>query len=638
MKHRLCTRLFPLLLALTLLLAPAAQALTLEQAKLLLLSYYIDEVPEEALAQTSIQDMLTVLGDPYTYYFTPEEYQQFTGSMSDQNLVGIGISSLTTEEGLLLQRVYENTPAAEGGLLAGDLITAVDGRSVTGESSDLVTTWIQGEAGTTVSITYRRDGADHTVTLTRRALVLPSTVTELWEGHIGYIDCSTFGGETLAHFTEGMEAYGEQADRWIVDLRGNGGGEVSAAIRSANCFTGPETLAYLRDGSGQYQGWAGDQEALTTAPVIVLCNSATASAAELFAAGIRDTGTGLVIGSRTYGKGVAQNVFDQTAFPLLFEEGDAMKITAYRFYSHAGSTDDTIGILPHLLVAPGLAPQVAVLLSASAPEGAPQGMLRFDLGELSWYVDLEQALSDDYRDAFTALLEAVPVGARVFAGGGTEWSVTSPSTLAELHWLADYQRRGFSDSVQSRFAGQIDTLAAYGVLYGSGDGSFRPFDTLTRAQLCALLAQALNCSFPRGESRFADVSLESWYGPAVNALAELGLVDGTGNGLFRPDDPVTHEQFITIMGRLAVRLNLDLDLTARHTPAAVQSAEVFSTWSPWARAWAWLLSMSQQDGQDPDWTLLWDPLRSIDPAGTTTREEAAALTYSLLSYTGILPV
>ncbi|MFQ7853945.1 MAG: S41 family peptidase [Flavonifractor plautii] len=194
MKRMPLSRLFALPLALTLLLSPAAQALTPNQARELLQDYYIDEVPEDVLDQNTIQAMLEALGDPYTTYFSPEEYGAFTGSMSDTDTVGVGIYSLVTADGPLIQRVYENTPAADAGLQPGDLVTAVDGRSTAGQDAGTVAAWLKGDPGTRVELSYRRDGAEYTAVLTRRAITVPATYTELWDGHIGYIDCDTFGG------------------------------------------------------------------------------------------------------------------------------------------------------------------------------------------------------------------------------------------------------------------------------------------------------------------------------------------------------------------------------------------------------------------------------------------------------------
>ena len=190
----------------------------------LLEDYYIDDVPQSVLEQLTVQQMVEALGDPYTQYFTAEEYGQFLSSMEDIPIVGTGVSALTTQDGLLILRVFSDTPAAESGLLPGDLIVEIDGKSTTGDNVLSASSWLQGEEGTQVKVTYLREGAEHTVTLTRRAITIPATYTELWDGHIGYIDCDTFGTDTLDHFLDGIKTYGDEADHWIVDLRLNGGG------------------------------------------------------------------------------------------------------------------------------------------------------------------------------------------------------------------------------------------------------------------------------------------------------------------------------------------------------------------------------------------------------------------------------
>ncbi|MFQ9601737.1 MAG: S41 family peptidase [Flavonifractor plautii] len=115
-------------------------------------------------------------------------------------------------------------------------------------------------------------------------------------------DCDTFGGETVAHFVSGMEDTAAGADHWIVDLRGNGGGEVDAAMGAAGCFTGSGVLAYLKDSTGAYGAYGSNDDARTLSPVIVLTDGETASASELFASDIRDTNTGILVGGRTFGK------------------------------------------------------------------------------------------------------------------------------------------------------------------------------------------------------------------------------------------------------------------------------------------------------------------------------------------------
>ena len=623
-------------LALAMLCSTGVHALTPEQALELLNTYYIGELPAAVQDQTTIEDMVNALGDPYTQYFTPEEYRLFTSSMEDARLVGIGGVFVLAEEGLRAQRIFEGSAAGEAGLLPGDVITSVDGQPLAGLSLDQAGGLLRGEEGTTLSLTYVRDGVSARLTLVRRAFVVPTVYTELWEDHIGYLDCDTFGEDTLTHIQDDLTAYDSRTDRWVLDLRDNPGGDYGAAMEILGCLTGAGAHSYLMDGQGNYISYPAESDSLTGHPLLVLTNAGSASAAELLAAGIRDSSAGLLIGARTYGKGVAQSVFDQARIPAYFPDGDALKITTYRFFSSSGTTNHTVGVIPHLMLDQDLADEAAVLLSASPPDGDTAGYLKLIFSG-TWYVELEQALSPAYREAFTALLEALPDPVQLWQGiGGTDgWTQTSPSALAGEHELSGYLRRGFSDSASSPFGQAIDLLATYGILRGTGDGAFRPEDPLTRAQLCALLAQALNCGTPTGESAFTDVSMDDWYGPAVNALAAMGLVNGVGGGRFSPDQPVTHEQFVTIMGRLAQWLNLSMDLAVRYAPEDWGGR--FDRWAQWAGDWVWLLTESQSGLDGAPVNLLWNLPEDIDPQAVTLREEAAALTCTLLQRVEILP-
>ena len=152
MKSLPSLRLPALALTLALLLSPAARALTVDQAGELLEDYYIDEVPDRVLEQETIPAMLDALGDPYTQYFTAEEYAQFNSTMADSHLVGIGILSRAGAQGLEVLRVYEDSPARDAGLRPGDLIVAVDGKDAAGQDAGTVSGWLQGEPGAAVSV------------------------------------------------------------------------------------------------------------------------------------------------------------------------------------------------------------------------------------------------------------------------------------------------------------------------------------------------------------------------------------------------------------------------------------------------------------------------------------------------------
>lgn len=638
MKFRRSVRLIALLAALALLLSAAAQALTTDQARELLETYYIDPVPQQVLDQDNIADMIAALGDPYTAYFTPEEYEAFTASMLDTTQVGIGIISQNAGEGLVLTGVVEGSPAQAAGLQAGDVITAIDGSSTLGVSSEVISTWIAGEAGSTLQVTYQRQGESMTVTLTREVITIPAASAQLREDHIGYIDCTTFGADTTAHLIEDMGEISGQADHWIIDLRANGGGMVSDAIQSAALFTGAGVLGYLRDKAGQYGALGSEQEALTLYPAIVLTGGNTASAAELFTSAIRDGGAGISVGGRTFGKGVAQSVFDQTNMPEYFADGSGMKITSQRFFAANGAATDTVGVIPHILVEEDQADEVARLLSATGPKGDTTGFVRVDF-VWRWYIDLEDALSEENRDTFSALLSALPASVRVLEGtGGPDgWTDTDPQTLADKYGV-DYADRSFADTADSPYADAIDLLATYGILTGDETGAFRPEETLTRAQLCALLAQALGCKTYTGVSRFSDVAEDDWYYQAVNAVAAMGLVDGVGDGRFDPEGTVDCQQLITILGRLAQVLNTYLYEAAKDCPEGALDDPSLAAYPTWARQSVWLLAQSQRNLFGGTINLLWTELEGIVPAASASREEAAALLYAVLSYTGVLPV
>ena len=419
-------------LAASLLLTTAAQALNPSQALTLLNWYYLDPLPDQVFEQTDMNGIIQALGDPYTEYFTAEEYAAFHASLSDSELVGAGVSIQLADDGLLVTRVIPGSAAEAGGLLAGDVITAIDGQSCMKISLEQASALLGGEVGTSFQLTYLRDGQAHTVTLTRCAFVVPTAYTELWEDHIGYVACDAFGPETAGHVQEGLETYGSQADHWIMDLRNNGGGEVTAALNTISYFAGPnDQLVYMRASDGSINAQGSQSAQITDEPLIVLTNFYSASASELFASAIRDTGSGLLVGARTYGKGVAQILLDSTLFPAFFSEGDALKMTAYRFFGPAGTSNDTIGVMPHLLLNPSLADEAAVLLSSPEPQGDTSGTARIDLNG-AWYIDLEQACSTSYQAAFTALLEALPDGVLLRTGTGDGWEATTAADLAKL--------------------------------------------------------------------------------------------------------------------------------------------------------------------------------------------------------------
>lgn len=653
-------KIFALLLALCLLIS-SASALNVEQAKAILTKYYIDEVPEDVLSRPAIEEMLDALGDPYTAYYSAEEYQAFLDSMEDTKLVGIGIRSYYREEGVLLLEVASDSPASEAGLRAGDCLIAVDGHDVRGAEPEDIDGWIRGEEGTCVEVTVLRDGETFQASMRRRAVVFPTVTLDKIENQVGWITCSAFGSTTFQYFYDIITAHDEEVAGWVVDLRGNGGGDVLAAVFSAGCFAGSQQGVYLRDRSGEYTAYLNDPNLierlgyydgevtgfdshgyLTYDPVYVLTDEDTASASELFCAAIRDSGAGLIIGTRTFGKGVAQTLFSAESHrPEMagyFDEGDAMKVTTDRAYSTAGATYDHVGVMPHLLLEDGEdADEVAALLAAPVSDGE-DALYLSDLSSVSSLVGSLVLPWDQLTDPANAetaalLLSALPpsVSCRLCLDG--EKISVNIDGVAEICGAA-LEARTFSDlQGGTDFEQKINTLAVYGLVSGPGDGAYHAGETLSRSALCALLAKMLRLPQSGQDTGLSDVP--DWCADYVDALCAIGLIQGDENGLFRPDDPVTREEFYTVLGRAAQWLDMDFYERSQHDgiygdvmPSARALASRYESYASWAREMVWLC----------DSAALYPGLSAMDPAEAVTREEAAVALYELLRVSGVLSV
>ena len=328
---------------------------------------------------------------------------------------------------------------------------------------------------------------------------------------------------------------------------------------------------------------------------------------------------------------MAQQVFDHSNYPELFEE-DAVKITVSRFYSAYGNTTDKIGVIPTLLMDPNLSQDAARLLSAKEP-ARPEGYLRLTLNGMVYYLHLKEAQQPENQTAFEAILTALPPDAAVASGVQSRWEETTVAAVADSY-DGDLQSRWFTDLGGRDSADKINTLATYSILAGDGSGAFRPDDTLTRAQLCALMAQAIGVAHS-GPGRFADVEDSRWYAQHVNAMAEMGLVNGTDSGTFRPGSTLTLGQLCTFMGRLAAYLNCNAyDYIQAQDPAAL-SQELPGV-APGLLSGVDAMTQMFVDSEGNPVSLLWDELTALDLNAPVTREQAAVVLYNLLWELGIL--
>lgn len=615
------------------LLIGSAGALTTQQAVELLEQYYVNRLPAAAYEAETLEQLFSAVGDPYTYYMDKGQYRDFISGVEGGSQVGIGVAILYTSEGILINSVIPGGSAEAAGVEAGDIIVAIDGVScVPAQESNL--SLIAGEEGTSVDITLlRRDGRRQTIPITRRQFTVPTTTVSLLEDGVGLIQCTSFATTTGDTFSDGIEKYGDQVSLWLVDLRSNPGGVTDGALAAVGVFTGPVLPLYFRDKAGSYYPSFSSLPRKTYAPVVALTNAYTASASEIFTSAVKDYKIGIVIGGRTYGKGVAQIVRDGSTDPQLFD-GDCLKITAYRFYTGAANTTDSVGVFPTLLLQDAHTAAAARLLRAAEPDD-PAGWLRLTLDGWDFYIHAAACTDPENAAALAEIFAALPPDVEAAVGTAAGWVLMSvPAAAVELG--VEYASRWFTDVGASPYADALNTLATYGILRGVGDGRFLPQKTLSRAELCSLLSLTLSRT-ASSPSPFPDVPDDAWYAPYVTAMYDLGLVEGRDDGTFGPEDTLSQQELITVLARLADFLNANCHEGLTKALKTTPEDAALERFSSWAKPYAWLLGLCFTDSETGDTaSLLHTGLESIDPAAPVLREEAGASLYTILTSLGIL--
>jgi len=597
------------------LLVSSASALTVEQALELLELYYVGEIPEEVYDAQDLDSLFDLLGDPYTYYMTAEETDGFLGGLEDVSLVGIGVATTPTQDGVLIAEILPDGSAEQAGLQVGDLIIAIDGMSCV-PGNEAFQMMLRGREGSFVHVTVKRNGGIYNYMLMRMPIEIPTVRTSVLDNGLGYLECTSFGSETAEHFRDGLKKYDAQVTGWLVDMRSNTGGITEEASDSIGMFTGGRHI-YLQDASGTLYQYASSNFPATRRPIVVLVDGYTASAAESFALGIRDHGRGFLVGTRTYGKGVAQIIVGQAELPEYFEDGGSLKLTAYKLYGAGGTTQNIIGVIPTLLVPDEAAPGVALALLSGPGDGS---WMTIGLGDMEAWVDV----SGVDPASLAALFEALPPVARLSMD--TALGQGEPMSVAEAarQLGVEYNSRWFTDVDDSEFHDEINTLATYGIVHGDGRGHFDPYDTLTRAELCALLGKALGVP-GSSRSHFSDVAADDACAPYINAMYELGWIKGVGEDRFDPDGTLSQQEFYTLMARVVRYLNVWADLTAGLLDQASLDWAEEQGAADWAQE---ALALLYEGEILPD---------EVIPGAAILREEAAAGMYYMLQSIQVLP-
>ncbi|HVA37130.1 MAG TPA: S41 family peptidase [Candidatus Dormibacteraeota bacterium] len=295
---------------------------------------------------SAISGMMASLKDRWTVFLDPKEYAELNAGLDGAKFSGIGVVIDVDEKTkyLMVRQVIDGGPASKAGIQPGDLILSVNGKSTKGLPVEADSKMIRGKTGTSLKLEVQREGKSlGTLALTRAEIHAPSVYDRMLPGKIGYVALTVFGQDTATELTEALNTLQKDGARaYVLDLRNNGGGYLNAAIDVASKFIPDGPIVSVESRASNVMTYDAESTAIPPKPLAVLVNGYTASASEITSGAIQDSGVGVLIGTRTFGKGVVQ-----TIYPL--GDGSAIKITTARYFTPRGRDINHQGIEPDIV-------------------------------------------------------------------------------------------------------------------------------------------------------------------------------------------------------------------------------------------------------------------------------------------------
>lgn len=313
----------------------------ISQIEEMLDTYYVEDYDKELAEELMYTGLVAGVGDPYTYYLSADSLAEQVEKNSG-HFVGIGVEIYAGDDGyIVVSSVTPGGPAEAAGILAEDKITEVDGESITGKTAADVSALVKGEEGTDVTLTIFRESTGEVLekTVTRQDIQVQTVSWRMMDDNIGYISITNFRENTHNQFKEALDTLeAEGMEKLVLDLRNNTGGLVKSAHEIGEELLPEGIMVYTMDKEGNREDTLCD-DVYNDVPMVVLVNGNSASAAEILAGAIQDTGRGELIGTTTFGKGLVQRLFT-------LPDGSGLNVTIQKYYTPNGTSIHGVGITP----------------------------------------------------------------------------------------------------------------------------------------------------------------------------------------------------------------------------------------------------------------------------------------------------
>ncbi|MDD4716302.1 MAG: S41 family peptidase [Oscillospiraceae bacterium] len=342
----------------------------LAEAKEKIETQFVGTYDGKAVEDGAISGMVGALNDRWSYYLNAEDYKAHVDAVNN-SYVGIGITVEQNQEGdgLIITKVQPSSPAAKSGLKAGDCITGADGTAFQGSHLSKIKKMIMGKEGSGVTLTVRRaNGKIQQMTLVREEVTVIPVTARMLDGQTGYVKISNFDKTAGDHLIQAADALRQQgARRLVFDVRNNPGGMLTELLKTLDYLLPQGPTFVSKDYTGKETTYTSDKSCVNL-PIAVLVNGDSYSAAEFFAAALQESGHGIVVGTKTCGKGYSQT-------PVMLSDGSAVMLSTAAYYTANHRSLIGTGVTPNVAIALSKEDN-ALLLAEKLPDASDSQLQR----------------------------------------------------------------------------------------------------------------------------------------------------------------------------------------------------------------------------------------------------------------------